>query len=277
MHNTLLSLFLITSLCTCGRAQSFSAFSGDLLKIEEKAFRYGFDHYPDMMEVLGQISFPALDFLPRETEVNFPGVTLPSAFGFLLSSTLTVDTAGCHVFTLASDDGSRLWISDSLVINNGGPHQWRVKRDTSWFEPGAFPVRVWYFNAYIPLMGLALKAERLPNGNLCALPPVSLPAATLFEADQSRLRPGAIAGLNVFAARLAGRRSGKVIVTGHTDADGPPEYNQRLSLRRAEAVAGFLREKLGESSLEFVVIGMGEEQPLSKVKAENRRVEIRVE
>lgn len=67
------------------------------------------------------------------------------------------------------------------------------------------------------------------------------------------------------------------IVAGHTDAKGGPDYNQKLSERRAAAVRRLLIEQyhLGESRL--MAVGYGEEQlknPSIPVADENRRVQI---
>ncbi|MGW8439158.1 OmpA family protein [Nocardiopsis sp. NPDC055879] len=67
-----------------------------------------------------------------------------------------------------------------------------------------------------------------------------------------------------------------VVVTGHTDPVGDPDYNQDLSERRAQAVADYLAEHL-EEPVEFEVAGVGPAQPPtdpSASYAEHRRVEI---
>jgi len=66
------------------------------------------------------------------------------------------------------------------------------------------------------------------------------------------------------------------VITGHTDSRASDEYNMRLSLRRANAVA-----KVGKSTGARItdVRGYGERQPVASNKtrsgkAKNRRVEI---
>ena len=65
---------------------------------------------------------------------------------------------------------------------------------------------------------------------------------------------------------------------GHTDSKGSKAYNQKLSERRAQAVADFLRTFGVKNSMS--VKGMGETQPVADNatdagRAQNRRVEIR--
>ncbi len=70
----------------------------------------------------------------------------------------------------------------------------------------------------------------------------------------------------------------RIDATGHTDTSGAPQYNQRLSVRRAEAVAGELA-RLGVPRAEMVIRGVGESQllvptPDNTREPQNRRVEI---
>ena len=266
--------------CTLGSAnlpgQTLGPFAGELLRLPRIWHRAGFDHYyPDRCVKTGVVSFPRLNFLPRTTAEGFPGPgldTLVDRFAFLLYSRLTVDSVGCHEFTLASDDGSRLWVADSLLINNDGEHKWTARRDSHHLAPGDYPVRVWYFNAYRPLMGLALRVRRLPATVDCRPRPtrVSLATASLFAFGSATVRPGA--ALDELVARLRPLAGGTVRVIGHTDGRGSADYNQRLSLRRATAVIAYLREELPATALTFVAEGRGATQPLGGPPQADRRV-----
>jgi len=69
-----------------------------------------------------------------------------------------------------------------------------------------------------------------------------------------------------------------VHVTGHTDATGAEQYNQKLSERRASAVADYLTEHDVDIS-RITIKGMGELQPIASNSTQagrnkNRRVEI---
>ena len=71
-----------------------------------------------------------------------------------------------------------------------------------------------------------------------------------------------------------------VSIVGHTDSIGSEGYNQKLSERRANSVAGFLSSK-GMNRGVMQVSGRGESQPVASNKskagrAQNRRVDIRV-
>jgi outer membrane protein OmpA-like peptidoglycan-associated protein len=73
--------------------------------------------------------------------------------------------------------------------------------------------------------------------------------------------------------------SSRFRLVGHTDTQGDAAYNDRLSLRRAEALRDFLARNFQFAPNRFEVSGMGERQPLypgedEETHALNRRVEV---
>ena len=69
-----------------------------------------------------------------------------------------------------------------------------------------------------------------------------------------------------------------VLVEGHADERGTPEYNIALSERRAKAVVTYL-ENMGVNSAQLSVVSYGEEKPMIKDRSEeafskNRRAVI---
>jgi OOP family OmpA-OmpF porin len=71
-----------------------------------------------------------------------------------------------------------------------------------------------------------------------------------------------------------------VIAVGHTDSVGTDAYNQRLSMRRADAVKNFLVSK-GVERNRIYTEGKGEKAPVAdnrtrEGRAKNRRVEVEV-
>lgn len=72
----------------------------------------------------------------------------------------------------------------------------------------------------------------------------------------------------------------QVEIGGHADSSGPADYNQKLSVRRAEAVRAYL-EKAGVDSARLTVHGYGESRPIATNetvagRADNRRVELKL-
>lgn len=70
----------------------------------------------------------------------------------------------------------------------------------------------------------------------------------------------------------------KVQIDGHADSTGPEAYNQVLSERRANAVMGYLVNKVGVEASRLTAVGHGEMKPAfpndtKENRAKNRRVE----
>lgn len=115
---------------------------------------------------------------------------------------------------------------------------------------------------------------------LAALPP---PAATFllyFQTGTDALVPESLPLLARIKDELAQRTAPEVIVVGHTDRTGGREFNDPLSLKRAEAMKQVLVDA-GIAPERIVTAGRGERDLLIKTadgvdEPRNRRVEIRV-
>jgi outer membrane protein OmpA-like peptidoglycan-associated protein len=117
---------------------------------------------------------------------------------------------------------------------------------------------------------------------------VNLPDV-LFEFNKSNLTSDARAKARDIAEVLEGGRvrERQVSIEGHTDSKGSEEYNQRLSKRRAEAVASALDSE-GVSQSRLHTHGFGKRYPIApnqnsdgsdnpSGRAKNRRVEVIIE
>ena len=67
-------------------------------------------------------------------------------FAVEFTSSLQVDEAGGYLFTISSDDGSRLFIDDKPVVNNDGSHSTRTSSGRITLEKGKHKIRVGYFD-----------------------------------------------------------------------------------------------------------------------------------
>lgn len=99
-----------------------------------------------------------------------------------------------------------------------------------------------------------------------------------FDFDKAVIRSDSVPILREAATTLKENPQVKVIVEGHTDSKGTDAYNQRLSMRRANAVKDYL-VKLGVAATRLTAQGKGESQPVAsndtdEGRAENRRVEL---
>jgi len=109
---------------------------------------------------------------------------------------------------------------------------------------------------------------------------VSYSADAFFDFDKAVLKKEGKASLDDLTAKLQGVNLEVIIAVGHTDSIGTDAYNQKLSIRRAEAVKAYLQSK-GVESNRIYTEGKGEKQPVADNKtaagrAKNRRVEIEV-
>ncbi|WP_157267704.1 outer membrane protein OmpA [Azohydromonas aeria] len=109
---------------------------------------------------------------------------------------------------------------------------------------------------------------------------VTYAADAFFDFDKAVLKPDARAKLDDLVSKTGGVNLEVIIAVGHTDSVGTDAYNQRLSVRRAEAVKAYLVSKGIEKNRVYTE-GKGEKQPVAdnrsaEGRAKNRRVEIEV-
>lgn len=121
----------------------------------------------------------------------------------------------------------------------------------------------------------ALQAEVTDRGLVLTLGDV------LFATGSAELQGGASRNLDKLVSFLKQYPERRVQIEGHTDNVGGAEYNQRLSLRRAESVSDYLRQH-GIASQRLSTSGIGMDQPVASNNSEmgrrqNRRVEIIIE
>ncbi len=109
---------------------------------------------------------------------------------------------------------------------------------------------------------------------------VSFAAEALFDFDKSIVKPAGAAALDDLLMKLQGMNTEVMVTVGHTDSIGSDAYNQKLSLRRAEAVKAYIVSK-GVDASRVYTEGKGESQPVAdnataEGRAKNRRVTVEV-
>jgi OmpA-OmpF porin, OOP family len=109
---------------------------------------------------------------------------------------------------------------------------------------------------------------------------ITFAADVLFDFDKSVIKPEGKSKLDDISNKVRGVSLEVVIAIGHADSIGTDQYNQRLSVRRAESVKAYLVSKGIEGNRVYTE-GKGEKQPVADNKtregrAKNRRVEIEV-
>ena len=107
---------------------------------------------------------------------------------------------------------------------------------------------------------------------------LSMPSSITFPVDSADIQPGFTTTLNEVATTLVDYPQTAIDIVGHASSDGPDDYNQALSERRAASVQSYLMAQ-GLQSVRLRAIGMGETSPIADNataagRAANRRVEI---
>ena len=175
--------------------------------------------------------------------------------------------------------------SGELVWKNGtNEYCWR---DAFWTPATAAPGCDGALVAAAPAPAIAPAAA--PAADAPAAKPAPAPAVAtkvtyaadaFFDFDKSVLKPEGKAKLDDLASKVKDINLEVIIAVGHTDSVGSDAYNQKLSVRRSEAVKAYLVSKGIEKNRVYTE-GKGEKQPVADNKtkegrAKNRRVEIEV-
>jgi outer membrane protein OmpA-like peptidoglycan-associated protein/osmotically-inducible protein OsmY len=145
--------------------------------------------------------------------------------------------------------------------------------------------RVSYALPAPPPLPLPKDAARLPQDPRAAacqdgLRSVARDGIIQFERAKADLARESSATLSRLAQVARDCPKVKIEIEGHTDAEGTPERNQRLSDRRAQAVVDYL-VRAGVDPGKLVAIGYGETRPVApndsaENRARNRRIEFTV-
>jgi outer membrane protein OmpA-like peptidoglycan-associated protein len=103
-------------------------------------------------------------------------------------------------------------------------------------------------------------------------------ADVLFDSGKYTLRPAAREKLAKLAGIVVGHPGLKLAAEGHTDSTGTPEFNQKLSVKRAESVQEYLGGQ-GVPRDGLTASGFGEARPIASNttaagRQQNRRVEL---
>ncbi|HKR40783.1 MAG TPA: OmpA family protein [Paraburkholderia sp.] len=107
---------------------------------------------------------------------------------------------------------------------------------------------------------------------------ITLNADANFAFGKADLLPDGKRALDQFVRESDSVNIGTVVIDGHTDSVGSKAYNDRLSLRRAEAVRSYLQSR-GLHAGQYEVHGYDFSRPVAsnatpEGRAQNRRVEI---
>lgn len=109
---------------------------------------------------------------------------------------------------------------------------------------------------------------------------VTFASGLLYDFDSDAIRPDAAQNLTNLATSLGKYPNTELLIVGNTDALGSSEYNQDLSMRRANAASRYLTMQ-GVVLTRLHTSGRGELEPVASNETEegrqkNRRIEVAI-
>ena len=122
--------------------------------------------------------------------------------------------------------------------------------------------------------GTGTQITEQPDGSL----KLNIPSSVTFDTSSYAIKPTFAPVLDELAQTLQQNPEVVASVVGHTDSTGSAQYNQTLSVNRAQSVTGYLAQR-GVAPQRLSATGMGPNQPIADNNTEagraaNRRVEI---
>ncbi len=216
---------------------------------------------------LPNVSQVGIDFTDSAKGSAAGQVILGAAFPLSYALSLTTEFRFIGQFSSQSYNGS----STVNGVQNGSLAGASVKFDAPTNESFLIGLR-YAFNAEPPPP---------PPAPAPVAAPAPAPARTylvFFDWDRADLTERAKQIIAEASANVAKVQLTRIEVNGYTDLSGTPAYNQRLSVRRAEAVAAEMVRN-GVPKSEIDIHGFGESNPLVPTargvrEPQNRRVEI---
>ena len=114
-----------------------------------------------------------LNVSPRNYTEGFPTAKMESVvdnFAIRFRGKLAIETAGTYTFALNSDDGSKLYINQNLVVDNDGIHTPRYVRGSLELAAGMHHIEIHYFQGQPYQIALQWFYQP-PNGQEQIVPP----------------------------------------------------------------------------------------------------------
>lgn len=139
------------------------------------------------------IVVPALGVSARRFDAGFPGLgaagqTLLEWFAIRFAGLIDIPEAGNYQFRLNSDDGARLYIDNSLIIDNDGVHPPKAGNGTASLAAGKHEIVVEYFQG--PRFEIALELFWQRGGGEWTLVPPEVLSRHVYSAPECAQPPG---------------------------------------------------------------------------------------
>ncbi len=285
IHPSLRNAFLLVGLILVSNVHKgqdldphFSIFIGSVYSLPYDSLPYGYMPYIKYIAPIDMIFMSKLIVQENTTQHPFPKVAFKEYFGIIFKSKMTIAEDGLYEFALVSDDGSKFWIDEQLIVDNDKPHGMRLRKDSVNLRAGTYPVKVWYYQAYPEKYGLVFGAKHVGPFD-SQTDTLNWDSEILFDFDDYAINPAGISKLDSFVNFIQDSDISQIEIIGHTDDWGETKYNYDLSLKRAKSIVNYLERIKACSAIHFIPKGEGESKPLypnnsRQNRARNRRVEI---
>ncbi|MBN1415763.1 MAG: OmpA family protein [Bacteroidales bacterium] len=274
------------------KEEDINNFTGYIYYLPENTIKL-----PDFSKLIpvGEIYTNSLNVKEQDFDQGFPGVTDRfEYFAIDYIGKFYLEDSCFYCFILGSDDGSKLYIDESLVIDNDYTHAFITKTNCISLSKGLHKIEVQYFQGPRYSVGLILCFKKIDDRsyqifNLSQFYPIlvndndstidiSIGDEILFDFNSYELNKKAKHVLSEMKRIIIDKtKIESIIIEGHTDDIGSEEYNLVLSINRANAVKLFLTE-IGVDSKYIITKGYGKTKPkFPNIDNENRKKNRRIE
>lgn len=132
------------------RAVDFSGNMSEPSRVRKANTYFGglyYTHTTGIFEGISTIDWSVVEFSGRVPSFTLDQRTQEDYFNFSFEGFVFIDKAGQYQFRVSSDDGSRLYLRGSVIVNNDGIHTLRtVTSQSQTLSSGAHRVRLEYFD-----------------------------------------------------------------------------------------------------------------------------------
>lgn len=189
---------------------------------------------------------------PSKYDTNYK-YGIGTQFAFTPALSLRLEAERYRIHDAVSHRNNVDMVSLGLVYRFGGSPQRTQTAYTPYVAPAAEPV--------IAQAPVATPVEPLPPPAPRPWVKVKLEADTLFGFDKDTLQPDGKLALEKLIMELQSVNVDSIQIVGHTDRLGGKAYNDKLSLRRADAVKNYLVQVGGIPTAKITATGVGSSQP----------------
>lgn len=136
-----------------------SGLKGQVYKMKEDSDRL--PNFAKLKKPIATIYTSTLNIPPQDFQEGFPGFSKRVEwFAIDYTGRFWIENPGRYRFLLNSDDGSKLYIDDQLIIDNDGIHAPTEKGGEATLDHGVHRIRVSYFQGPRYSVALVLQVAR---------------------------------------------------------------------------------------------------------------------